>query len=326
MTSGDRAPGRRVPPHEVTPPSDDRSARRPDLRAVPPRQDDSGPGPAEQPGRTASHRALAGPVAGTGLLGGGLALAGGAAVAAAALGPAPVLAAVVIVVQVLTALAWLALLDAPGGAGAFTLATAAGVTADALLLAEDTPSLGPLAGVVAVALLACTVQQLARRAHRTRVTDSLAASLSTVVLLLLWSTLLGLRVTTAGGTVVTVVGLSAGVALAVSRLADRFAPRPGVPGLAGHGWAGLALALVAGVAVGAVTALARAPLTGRDGAVLGLAAGFAVLVADVTLARLLPELDPHDSRRRGSLTPLAALLPLALSCPLAYVLGRLLLG
>jgi hypothetical protein len=95
-----------------------------------------------------------------------LGLAGLATVSAEALG------AGVFVVQLILVLSFLALVDAPGSAGAFWVAAASAGVADFVVLTNDGRVSG-LAGVIGMGLIASLLHQLVRRG-RTRVTESLA--------------------------------------------------------------------------------------------------------------------------------------------------------
>ena len=110
-----------------------------------------------------------------------LALAGALALAGYA-DEAPLVLAV-LVVQGLLVWGWYDALDVPGRTGGSVLAGAAAVTADVLLLVrDDTRALTPVAGVLAVAMLGAMVHQLARRDGRQRLTESLTATMTLVVL------------------------------------------------------------------------------------------------------------------------------------------------
>ncbi|HVV30762.1 MAG TPA: hypothetical protein VHC41_07760, partial [Mycobacteriales bacterium] len=91
------------------------------------------------------------------------------------------LVAVLWVLQALLVLAWLAFLGVPGRPLGLVIGAGAALAAD-LLLARQAPNvLGALAGVLGLAFVGEVIVLLAWR-HRTRVTDTLAAQTSGVVL------------------------------------------------------------------------------------------------------------------------------------------------
>ena len=103
-----------------------------------------------------------------------------------------VLAALMIPLQVLLALAWLAALDAATVLWAAIVVTGAAIAGD-LLLATGPLGVRRLAGVIGVAFLVAMVQQLVRRGDRFRLTSSLAAISGAVVLVAGLATLIALR-------------------------------------------------------------------------------------------------------------------------------------
>lgn len=255
----------------------------------------------------------------------GTALVGGALVGASYLGR-PVLAAVVGAVQVVGALAWLALLDARGGRGAILVALGAAAAGDALVATAPGTQLARVAGVIGVALLAAFLHQLARR-PRPAVTGSLAATLSAVVVGASGTALLAMRGGRGGREAVVAAVLGSAAALFSARLADTVVPRPTlVPG-GSRGWPGLGLGMLAAVAVGAAYGGSAAPLTVSTGVRIAAAAALFGLVADLVVDATRAGLPPGtDARRASAVLPLAILLPALVAGPTAYVAGRILLG
>src|SRR4051812_44383389 len=103
-----------------------------------------------------------------------------------------VLAALLIPLQALLALAWLASLDTIGLLLSAVLATGVAVAAD-FLLATGPFGVRRLAGVVGVALLFAVLQQLVRRDGRVHMTACLAATLGAVVFVVGLAVLVALR-------------------------------------------------------------------------------------------------------------------------------------
>ena len=229
-----------------------------------------------------------------------LALAGALALAAYA-GQTLVVGAV-LVVQGLLVWGWHDALDAPGRIGGMILAGTAAATADVLLLVrDDTRPLTPVAGVVAVAMLGAMVHQLARGPRRERLTESMTATMTLVALATLGALFVAAQQTLGGPALVALAALSAVVAAAAS-----LAPLP--------------TALVAGVATvgGLFLGLLVAAMTHLSvGSALPIAAAAAATaVAAITFVR---------RAKRPDLTTAGAL-PLLSVAPVAYVLGRLLVG
>jgi hypothetical protein len=235
-----------------------------------------------------------------------LGLAGGL-VALASWGQLPLLVAVA-GVQVVLALALLALVDAPAAVGSFVIVVASSVAADVVVVVDD-GSVGGLVGVAALAFVASLGHQLVR-SHRSRVTESLADTLVVVVVACAAACLPAAVQLAEGQDAVRVSFVSGGVALVVCQLA-LFAARDGSFGLV----TALALAALASLPVAGDLEPGRA-------AMVGLAAGAAAAIADTLVAVAGVELT--DERRRAARAPVALLLPFAVLGPVALSATRLL--
>ncbi|MEP6761237.1 MAG: hypothetical protein ABJA93_07710 [Sporichthyaceae bacterium] len=208
----------------------------------------------------------------------------------------------VLVVQGLLVWGWHDALDVPGRTGGMVLAGAAAATADVLLLVrDDTRALTPVAGVLAVAMLGAKVHQLARRPHRERLTESLTATTTLVAIATLGALFVAAEQTLGGPALVTLAALSAAVAAAAS-----LAPLPTAL-VAGSATVG---GLFLGLLVAAMTHLPVGPALPVG------AAAAATAIAAITFVR--------RARRRDLAT--AGSLPLLSVAPVAYVLGRILVG
>ncbi|MGI8536830.1 MAG: hypothetical protein ACR2K2_10095 [Mycobacteriales bacterium] len=252
------------------------------------------------------------------LLAGGLALS-------ASFGVLP-LAAAILAVQVFLILGALALLDAPAAGGAFLVATAAAVAADAVVLLDD-GSISGLAGVAGVGLVGSLAHQLARRG-RNRVTESLADTLVVLVVAVAAACLLALPALDGGETVLQVSFASAGAVLLAGRVGDCLSPRPMLAVGSTRGWLGLLLGLAAGVAAaGLVAGLAGEP-TMPAALLVGLVVASTVATADLAVDLGAAELRSgwRDARRVAALRPTALLLPYAVLGPVALLAGRLVLS
>ncbi len=205
-------------------------------------------------------------------------LLGVALLGLALLGEGPLLAGVV-VLQALSGLAFLALVDAPASAGSFVLGTAAAIAAD-VVVEVDRGRVGGLAGVVALALVGGLLHQLVRR-DRVRVTESLADTL-VVVVLVCCAACLPAALLHSGGTWPLRGGLAAaGAALLVGRMSDAVVARPALTLGASRAWPGLLLSL-------AVAALVSPLVTGGHlssgrAALVGLVSAACVATVDLSL-------------------------------------------
>jgi hypothetical protein len=229
-----------------------------------------------------------------------LALAGALALSAHA-GETP-LAVAVLVVQGLLVWGWYDALDVPGRAGGSILAGAAAVTADVLLLVrEDTRALTPVAGVLAVAMIGAMVHQLARRRGRERLTESLTATMTLVVLATLGALFIATEQTLGGSALVELAALSAAVAAGASLVPLPAGPLAAIAAVGG---------LVLGLLVAVLTDLSVGP------AVTTGAAAAATALAAITFVRRAKQ---PDLVTTGAL-------PLLSVAPVAYILGRILVG
>jgi hypothetical protein len=219
----------------------------------------------------------------------------------AATGPVAVLAAAVGLLQVMVAFRWFAALevDADARSGALVGAAAA-IGADlAVTLRDDRDPMASVTAVLGLAMLAAMFQQLVRRGGRDRLTASLTATVSLVVVGTLGSCYLGAQLSRDGAAFVTAGAAAAAVVVVAGAL-------PGPEAL------GSATGLVAGGASGLVVGLLT-DLGARTGGIVGLGCA-GVAVVTVAVARRAPEPDPV----------ITAGLPLLLAAPVAFVLARLL--
>lgn len=229
-----------------------------------------------------------------------LALAGALALAAHA-GEVPLVLAV-LVVQGLLVWGWYDALGVPGRTGGSVLAGAAAVTADVLVLVrDDTRALTPVAGVLAVAMIGAMVHQLARGDGRERLTESLTATMTLVVLATLGALFVAAEQTLGGPALVALAALSAAIAAGASMVP---LPTALVTGIVAVG--GLALGLLAA----GITDLSTGP------ALMTGAATAATALAAITFVRRVKQPDLAT----------AAALPLLSVAPVAYVLCRILVG
>ena len=243
-------------------------------------------------------------------------LAGAAALGHTALG------LVVLLVQVVVTLAWLALTEVHGAQVATLIAVGSGAVANVLAVRRDGDDVAATVGVVALAFVASLAHQLARR-DRERVVEALAGTISAVVFAVLAAHLLAASAKT-DWTVAATAMLCAAVALVAGRAGDVLTIRPRLAAGARRGWAGLLFGFAAATLAGAALGGVWAPLSAASGTVLGATTGLAAAAAD--LAVDLMDADATDERRAGALRALAMLLPLVVAAPVAYAAARLLVG
>ncbi|MDP9101183.1 MAG: hypothetical protein M3N21_03430, partial [Actinomycetota bacterium] len=125
---------------------------------------------------------------------------------------------VILVVQLVLARGFLGLVDAPAGGGAFLVAAGAAAALDAVAYASD-GTVGGLAGVVALAMVAALGHQLLRR-DRNRVIESLADTMVAVMLTAAAAALLALLQLPGGRASLVSCLWAAVVTLALGRAGD----------------------------------------------------------------------------------------------------------
>lgn len=249
----------------------------------------------------------------------------GALVVAASLGTLP-LAAAVLGVQVFLILGALALLDAPAAGGAFLVATATAIAADAVVLLGEGRATG-LAGVTGLGLVGALLHQLARKS-RSRVTESFADTLLVLVIAVGASCLLALQQLPGGDQMLAISLAAVGAVLLAGRVGDRLVPRPRLALGSTRGWPGLLLGLGAGVAGAVLVAEDGQELPLASAALLGLVVASTVATADLAVDLGAAELRSgwRDARRVAALNPTALLLPFVVLGPVALLAGRLVLS
>ena len=258
----------------------------------------------------------------------GPALAAGAAAAVVLAGAAAagrsLLVGCVIATQLGLAASWLraAAIPALGVPLAITVAVAAAV--DLLGQAGGGDRLERLAGVVGVAFLGMLLGELVRR-DRSRVTDSLVATASAVVLVVMLASPLALALSSGGRAVVGATFAAVAAALAVAAVVAAVGAAAGGRADNGLGAAAtLILAVVAGGGVGAAygSVSQHGP---RWGVAVGLAAAlFAAAGWALTAGSTDHSTAPRAAGALRPSAPVMALLPLALAAPVGYAAGRLL--
>ena len=212
----------------------------------------------------------------------------------------------VVMVQALVLEGWHRALGAPGRLGGLVLGLGAALACDLLVLADDGKApLAPVPAVLGVAMVGAVVHQMLRRDGRERLNASVAATVSGVVFASMAAGYLAALDLDAGTSVVGTIASVAGLCALVPVVGGR----AGLPG-----WVQLALGPALAVAVGAAAGLGG-PLSVVDAVPLAVAAAAAATAGSALVARA-----PRPAR------PVAVGLSFATAAPLAYVLGRVLVG
>jgi hypothetical protein len=227
----------------------------------------------------------------------------------------PALAVAVVLVQVTFAGGWLLVFEAT--ADAAVLVVVAVAVADFVLLRTRNATGGSIAGVIGLSVIGVLFHQLARRDPR-GVTSAVALTLSAIILGAAPALLLPLRELPAGRSAAFVALVASGAALVVARL-------PVAPDLPRR-----LVALVVGVAVSLICGLGSGGLSTGHAVAMGACCVVTVLLADRLLVRIATDASHQAASHAvagGWLGPLsdaavAAILPLALACPVAYLVGR----
>lgn len=236
-----------------------------------------------------------------------IALAGGAQVGR------PMLVAFLLPMQLVLALCWLAYVGAPDKLAGLGLASGAAVVADLLAGRSGADMIGTFAGIIAVVVVLAVLAALLR-GQRVALTETLAAQVSAVLVVLEPATYVALRGTPGGREALVVSFLALAGAAVLGRMAALLLARPAWLGPVLPPWSRMVTVVGSWAAIGA---LIGAALRGGDGALIGAAAAGAGGLADLAVAGV--------AGRRRSLY-LGSLLPLSLAAPVVYVLGRTLFG
>jgi hypothetical protein len=222
-------------------------------------------------------------------------------------------------VQALLILTWVFGTGMPGRIGALVIAVLAGGAADAAVVRWPHSQLGPLIGVLGLAIVAMFLHQLTRGVVRVRVVESLSAVAVVVVAVVALAALIQLRHETDGQIASTTIA-AAGAALAAGLITDSGLPVPRFDAAVPRGLTGVVVSLVVGGIVTFVRLRDTVEFTGGRAAVLGAAVGavgglLSVGVSYITHTAQLP------GGAAGRLRPLlVGILPLAILAPVAYVL------
>jgi hypothetical protein len=210
--------------------------------------------------------------------------------------------------QALAAATWHRAAGLPGARVGAAVALVAAATADGVVVAaDDDRPLRRLAGVLALVVIAGIGQQLLRPPPRRSATASFAATVTVAVLCVLGSVYLAVADLGHGAGLVAAAALPAAAVALVMAL-------PGPGGRRRRPPAALAAGLLAATVVAAAAALPA-----YDALVVGAAATGVGWVGALLARRL-------GAVRAPAVGLAVAAVPLLTAAPVAYVLGRLLLG
>jgi hypothetical protein len=251
-------------------------------------------------------------------------LAGAALVATARTGPVPLLVAVA-VVQAVLMLAWVYGTGLPGRNGALVIAALAAGGADVTVALWPSGRLGTQLIVFGLAVPVMFVHQLMRGAARSRIVESLGGIALLVVAVVGLPALLQLRHEfigpTLGGRVVAGVVAAAAGALMIGYLVDLIMAAPRFDPAVSRGLLGVIASAGLGGSIGHLMLRSDAEFLGGRGAFAGAALGALIAFLAVGVAfieRSAPA--PQSGFARRVRPVMAALLPLSLLAPVAFVL------
>ena len=245
-------------------------------------------------------------------------VAGGLAVLANA-GPGQLVLGVAIV-QGIVIVAWVFGTDMPGRIGALIIGGLAALASDAVVSAWPHSQLGPLIGVLGLAVPAMFIHQLSRGVVRSRVVESLSGVAVVVVATVALSALIQLRHETDARVASTTIA-AAGAALAAGLVVDAVVPalrfEPEVP----RGLGGVIASLLVGGIVCFVRLRGTVEFSSGRAILLGAALGVIVGCLGVGFSYVTYTLRTSSIRARLFRPVLVAVLPLAVIAPIAYVLS-----
>jgi len=214
---------------------------------------------------------------------------------------------VVALLVLVVAFGWPVILDLPARAGSRFVIALAGLGAlAAITFTEGEPFLRELPPVVALAILLAFVNELVRTDGRVRMVESLAGTVSGVLVVVAAAGWIASSKTVGATSLVVVAAIALAVGTATS--AVPFSP-----------WLGLTVAVASSAAVGFGLAFVLPDVTPIAGALIGLAVG--ILGATVREA-----FDRMPTLTLRSASAAAIVVPVTVTGTLAYVVGRLLIG
>jgi hypothetical protein len=220
--------------------------------------------------------------------------------------------------------AWVMGTAIPGKWGGLLLGAGTAVAADALLLRDTHDGLVPLLTVLGLLFPALLLHQLARGVVRTRLTESLSGVAAECVAVVALACYLELRQDE--GAVAAASLLAAAAGLFAGRVLDTLRPDQAFAEGIFHGLLGVAGATVTGAAVTGLRLLdepVSTPMAVLLGAGIGATVGLVAVGAAYVAVTVRPRRTPFAP---FTLPVLKVLLPLAVTAPVAYLLGLVVSG
>ncbi|HEU4423986.1 MAG TPA: hypothetical protein VFR67_15755 [Pilimelia sp.] len=232
-------------------------------------------------------------------------------------------AVVIFGVQLLFILAWTMAMRPPAALAIVIVSTLVAIAADLAAVGPKVATLAPLGYAAAAGFVAGVIAQLSRRANRLRVTESLGSTLLIVVGVVSFATLIVLTRLPSGAQAITVCLAATGTALVVARLTDVVAPWPRLAPQVPRGAVGVVVGAMAGTLASAVLGSYVLPFSPASGAIVGLVAASAAVMADLgagyaEAGREMAGDPPTMWIARHMQGPLGGF---ALSAPVAYVMS-----
>jgi hypothetical protein len=244
------------------------------------------------------------------------------------LGTARVPYAIVIFgVQALFVLTWTTATRPPAQVVVATIGIAVALGADVAAVAPKFAVIAPLGYVAAGGFAAAVLGQLTRHGDRIRVTESLGSTLTLVIGVVAFATLVVLTRKPVGTQAITVCLTAAGVALVIARITDAFFARPRLAAQVPRGAAGVIIGAMCGTAAATELGSYIQGFTPSTAALVGMVTAGAAVLADLAAnyadaSRELAGDPPPLWLTRHMQGPLAGF---ALASPLAYLMSVLFL-
>lgn len=234
-------------------------------------------------------------------------------------------AAVILGVQALFVLSWTIAIRPPGPRVVAAVGLVTAAATDVAAIFPDRASLSLLAYAAAGGFVAGVIGQLVRKESRVRATESLSATLFVVVGVLSFATLIVLTRITVGTQAIVVSLTSTALSLLVARAMDAIVPYPRLAPQVPRGASGVVTGAMVGSVTGAVLGSLIQGFTPATGALLGFAAAFVAVLAD--LASGYAEASRELAGEPGSLWLVrhmqGPLVGFALAAPAAYLISVL---
>ncbi|MEJ3743316.1 hypothetical protein WEI85_08525 [Actinomycetes bacterium KLBMP 9797] len=192
-------------------------------------------------------------------------------------------AIVIFGVQVLFVLAWTMAIRPPALPLVAGVCVAVAAAADLAAISSDTARIAPIGYVAAGGFVLSLLTQLIRPADRARLTDALGATLLIVVGVVAFATLIVLSRVPLGTQTIFVCLAATGVSLAVARLTDAVTAWPRLAPQVPRGALGVVLGAMFGTLVAGLIGSYVVGFTPTSGAVVGLIAASAAVLADLAV-------------------------------------------